>query len=423
MNASTTDWRTASGFSDLIAVHGRVAGWALLASAFALSVWSPIALPMMAFAAVALLLQHRTALRFRRPAPTSFAFWAMVFYALHLVGMAWTADTAFGLFDLEIKAPLLVFPLLLCFLPVEVRVGRKGVLFAMAIGGAASVLLKVLLAVVRIASGTGLSPQQEVFSSAFSTPAHPSYLALYLCVAIAAWVLTDAHKALSRAVGLSVFALLCLGVVLCASKAGWLVLLFLLPTLLALRWKDTAVRNALGLLLVASLGAGGMLVAFSSFARERVVEVWQAVTESEHATTADTSSKVRWVTWAAAWELFKEQPLLGTGTGDIKDELLHYYDVHGATHALELKLNAHQQFLQSAACLGLLGLAAVVCMFVLPIAIAVQRRDALGWIVPVILVGNFMVESMLEVQAGVLFTVFIGTLLPWTGTATDLRRA
>ena len=352
----------------------------------------------------------------------SFAFWAMIYFLLHVVGMAWSTNTAFGLFDLEIKSPLLWFPLLLCFLPMEARVGRKSLLFAVAIGGAVSVLLKVLLAALRIASGSGLSPQQEAFSSAFSVPMHPSYLALYLCVAIAAWVLTDAHRALPRAIGLSVFALLCLGVVLCASKAGWLVLLFLLPSLLALRWKDTAVRNALGLMLVASLAAASALVVFSPFARERVVEVWQAATESEHANTADTSSRVRWVTWAAAWELFKEQPLIGTGTGDIKDELLVYYKEHGATHALDLKLNAHQQFLQSAACLGLLGLVALMAMFVLPLATAVRSRDALGWIIPAILIANFMVESMLEVQAGVLFTGFIGTLLPWTGTATDLRR-
>jgi hypothetical protein len=35
-------------------------------------------------------------------------------YVLHIAGMAWTTNTAFGAFDLQVKAGLLLFPLLFC---------------------------------------------------------------------------------------------------------------------------------------------------------------------------------------------------------------------------------------------------------------------------------------------------------------------
>jgi len=47
--------------------------------------------------------------------------WLLAFYALHLIGLCWSSDTASGLHDLKIKLPLLAVPLALTARPIENR--------------------------------------------------------------------------------------------------------------------------------------------------------------------------------------------------------------------------------------------------------------------------------------------------------------
>ena len=387
-------------------VHGPVAGSLLLFWAFALPLFPDFGGALTLVAMVALIVFHRKEMQLYWPGPSSPSLWAMIFYLLHVVGMAWSTNTGFGLFDLQIKAPLLLIPLALCFLPRDARSGSSALLLMFSLGGALSVLWKAIEAIIRIAQGSALSPAQEIFSSAFATPMHPSYMAMYLCVAIAAWYLTPIHSALPRWVSITVFLLLAAGVVFCASKLGWMVLAVLLPLMIVLRWKQRTVRSVLMATVLVSLGLSAGLLAYSPYARDRVTEMWRAAGEEQHDAQANTSSTVRWHTWQAATDLFKAAPLLGTGTGDIKDELMRLYHDRGITYAEEHRLNAHSQYLQSAACLGIGALVCLMAILVLPIASG-RRVGALMPVAFGIIAANFLVESMLEVQAGVLFLAWL----------------
>ena len=395
-----------SGLQDPRRAHGAVAGSLLLLWAFALPLFPGLAAAFTILAVGAVFVFHRKNLRWKMPSPQSPLFWAMAFYLLHVLGMLWSSNTAFGLFDLQIKAPLFVLPLVLCFLPGSARSGATGMLFLFSIGCAFSVVWKAAMVVLRIVRDPMLTPSQEIFSSAFSSPMHPSYMALYLCVAIAAWYLTPAHRALPRWVSTVVFLWLAVGVVFCASKLGWSVLALLLPSMLLLRWKQKEVRAVLvgAMIVSAALSAG--LLAYSPYARDRVQEMWRAAGEEQHDAQANTSSTVRWHTWQAAIDLFKEHPVIGTGTGDIKDELMRLYNERGITYAQEHRLNAHSQYLQSAACLGIGALVCLILMLSAPMAMG----RAVGAVIPVafgILAANCIVESMMEVQAGVLFVSWL----------------
>nr|MBP7516096.1 O-antigen ligase family protein [Flavobacteriales bacterium] len=143
-------------------------------------------------------------------------------------------------------------------------------------------------------------------------------------------------------------------------------------------------------------------------------EVRRAATEREHDAKAQTSSEVRWLTWDSAWRLFKERPLSGTGTGDIKDELVRDYIAHDFTTAAEHRLNAHDQFLQTAACLGIPGAMLILAMVVVPL-LARGRRDALTTLFLLICAVNWVVESMLEVQAGAVFFAYFASVVLWSG--------
>ncbi|QQR86118.1 MAG: O-antigen ligase family protein [Flavobacteriales bacterium] len=344
----------------------------------------------------------------------------MVFGLLHIIGLAWTSNLGFGLFDLQIKLPLLVLPLLAGFCGAHVRTGRDLLAFVFSLSGALMVLVCTVASVWRIATGSDLSPAQEVFSSYWSLLLHPSYFALYLSLAIAAWCLLPIHTWVPRSWSVGVLALLNLGVVLSASKIGWLLLTPLLVTLVVLVRRNAFVRRTLlGMMAFAAAGVA-VLVMASPYARDRVQEMFRASSEQKHDPNATTSSAVRWLTWGTAWELFKVQPWSGTGTGDIKDELVAVYNAKGYTGAAERRLNAHNQYLQSAACLGVLALAALLAMVLVPLA-AGRARDPLFTLFVLLVALNWLVESMLEVQAGAVFFAVFAVLLLWKDEAPHLR--
>ncbi len=336
--------------------------------------------------------------------------WAALFFLMHVIGMAWSTDIDFGLFDLQIKLPLLLLPALALVLPGLSRSARQAVLTVHTFASAMAVLFCVMAALFRIVGGSALEPAQEIFSSAFSIFLHPTYFALYLSLALAGWVLTPMHSAWPAWLSRSVLLLLCVGVLLCGSKMGWIVLVLLLPTALVLRWNDRSLRRTLLGLLMAFAAALVTLVSTSPYARDRVQEAWRVAVEGNADANAETSSAVRTITWSAAIRLFREAPLWGTGTGDIKNELVRVYDERGQQWAKERRLNAHSQFLQSAACLGVAGLFALLMMVLAPF-LGPFRRDALTVVFVLICALNWSVESMLEVQAGVVWTALMLFLL------------
>ena len=400
----------------LVGVHGLVGSVALLGLAVLLPLWHA-ALPVeILVLVVALILRHRgKGASFDRDLWTTPLPWAIAFYLLHVLGMFWSDDQSFGWSDLGIKAALLVLPALFIWLPRTVRMGRDIVLFAFSVACAMAVVICVAAVVFRLVVGTEFSPEQEVFSSRFALFMHPSYFAWYLSVAIAAWCLLPVQRWVPVAMDRGVLAILCLGVVLCGSKMGWALQLPLLIALLVLRWRDTRVRTSLlGLFAVFVVGVS-VLLGGSSFARDRIQGMWHAMNEQEHAADAHASSEVRWLTWGTAIELFKADPIKGTGTGDIKNELVRVYNEKGYTGASELRLNAHNQFLQSAACLGFVGLLFLSTMLLAPFFGKV-RGDAFTVIFLILAICNWMVESMLEVQAGVIFFSFVAGVMAWYGT-------
>lgn len=371
---------------------------------------------------IALLVHHWRSIR--RPDASVWTAplpWLALYFLLHVLAMAWTEDIDFGLFDLQIKAPLLAVPLVAMLIPVLSCPTRNAALFIGFMVNALAVIICMLAVVVRIAVGSEFEVTQEVFSARFSFLVHPSYFAMYLCLSLAAWVLTPMHTWLPTWYGRFVLLILCIGIVLSGSKLGWIMLALVLPFALVLRWHDRDLRaTLLGMGAISAFGLG-LLIAMSPYARDRVQEAWRTAFAETVVEDAGTSSAVRVITWSAAKELIMADPWTGTGTGDIKNELLRIYAERGQSYALEHRLNAHSQFLQSAACLGILGGMLLVILLFAPL-FGTWRRDPLVLVFLVICALNWSVESMLEVQAGVVWTATM-VLLLFRVRSTDTLRS
>ena len=125
----------------------------------------------------------------------------------------------------------------------------------------------------------------------------------------------------------------------------------------------------------------------------------------------------RLVVWQTSCELAGDNLPFGTGTGDITDELCKRYEEKGYTYILDKRLNCHNQYLQHLVGLGIPGLLALLVFVFLPLWEAIRQKDFAQGMWWVIVVGNLLVESMLETRAGSNFIPLMAALLLLYGRA------
>ena len=70
------------------------------------------------------------------------------------------------------------------------------------------------------------------------------------------------------------------------------------------------------------------------------------------------------------------------------------------------KLNSHNQFLQTTIAIGLPGLIVLLLILGIPLFLFYRQSDFSAVIFVLLIVFNFLFESMLETQAGVIFFSF-----------------
>lgn len=391
--------------------NGAWATGAFIALAFLMPLFPAVLPVVLVTGVVALLVRHRG--QWQRPdLRTCWGTampWAFLLYVWHVLGMAWSTDMDYGAFDLQIKLPLAVLPLVFLLLPHHARQGWSTLFRPFIFGNAAAVLICMVALVYRLLTLPGAEVAQEVFGERFSFLVHPSYFALYLSVALAALYLVPLPGRMATwRTALSV--LLVAGVIGTGSKAGWVGLPVVFGTLMWVCRNDPALRRPLFGMIGAAVVVGALLLVTSAGMRERVAEAWHAVTV-DRAADATTSSEVRKLAWHSAVEVAKANAPWGTGTGDVKNELIAMHARNGYVHLVEGRINAHNEFLQLWAALGLPGLVLCCALVVVPFFHAVRRRNTLAGLFFLLCAWNWSVESMLEVQAGVLFFAFFAFIL------------
>ena len=79
----------------------------------------------------------------RRPLQlTTHTLWSAALYVLYLIGMAWSTNMEYGLFDLQIKLPMLVLPVLFLLRPRDLTTLLAPVGFAYVLGNVVAVLVE-----------------------------------------------------------------------------------------------------------------------------------------------------------------------------------------------------------------------------------------------------------------------------------------
>jgi O-antigen ligase len=250
---------------------------------------------------------------------------------------------------------------------------------------------------------------EHFFYTAFSDLIHTSYFAMYLILAISIvflyyheWFSQQKQYTYISAFFIAVFTIT---IFLCYSKMGIITFFICLPVLIFYRWrsifnfkKAILLFAGVTLLMVVAVklfpGAFNRLNSITSFSMDSIDK------------TSSESTTVRVLIWEQCLSIIKNNFLFGVTVGDANDALYKAYEQNGLTGALEHKLNAHNQYFQTFIGLGMIGFLLLSALTFGQFIKAVLRKNILLLIFSILIVLNFVVESMLQRADGILFFVF-----------------
>ncbi len=338
----------------------------------------------------------KSILRFDNP-----LLWLVGLYLLYCVGMLWTKDLKLGFDDLVIKLPMLVVPVLFLFVPKRMLVRRRLWLYAFAFV-CGLVIFELFLFAKAVIAGGGIS--KTLYNSDYINFYHYTYRTLACNMALVilykmpltrlfAW--SAKRSAIVRFV---LMALLNFFVATMYSRMGF----FLLLVADALIVIDTLfVRKVYG--ETVAMLAIILLTIGLTFSNERFGKRYKTIHELENQ-KKDTKPKAdRPLIYSNALNLIGQNPILGAGTGDVKQVMNDLYKRYGAPYS---QCNAHNQFLQTAIALGCVGLLLLLMIY---FCFALRLFDRGAWLlVSAVLLSAvcMLTESVLERQMGVHLCVF-----------------
>lgn len=328
-------------------------------------------------------------------------------YLYYLIGMSYSENKSFGWNDLGMKLSLFIFPFLLPGEKINLSTNLRWV-FNSFIAGC---LLSSIILIFRACYLYFAKDQNAFFYENFSFYMHPSYLALYFDFAIACLLLggkeVNTFLTYQKIIFISI---LSIAVIMLSSKAGTLgiVMVFLVSFIILAVSRKRA--KFIFLLVLAPVSIYFIMNFFIDPQQNRFKTSEQALSKKGLDRNSTESSTVRLAVWKVATNIIKQHPVFGVGTGDIKDELISAYQQNGIEGALAKRLNAHNQFLQTTIALGILGFLLLAASLAVPLVRAFVFKNWIYVVFLLLIIFNFLFESMLERQDGIIFYAFFNSL-------------
>jgi len=333
---------------------------------------------------------------------------------IYLAGLTHTENMDAGITDVILKFSFLVFPLIFGVMNKDL-IQRKDLFLLLDL----FIFISTSSAIVCLGNATWKFFNNGVpdafFYGELSFLVHPSYYALYLNVALTAIIckLFITNQIINSTLRIFYWISIpfyILFIILLESKAGLLGLFSVIGiAVLYLLIYERKIKEAVRL--------GGISIVFVTliilFLPQTTNRVNAVVESMEEESTASEHSvaETRLYLWKAALNAFKEEPVWGYGTGDVKEELIHQYEIQHNQRALDANYNPHNQFLQTMVANGLIGLIALLILVVYPILLGFFQRRPFLFLLGFLMLINLLVESMFERQAGVMFYAFFNSLL------------
>ena len=334
--------------------------------------------------------------------------WFILFFLAHFIGLIATENFAFAFDDIGMKLSFIVLPLILAFIRTKITVDQVIDLFLAGLFFAC--YLAYIYAIFK-SSYNKENNQWAYFTDIYlAFMMHKSYFATYLVLGANLAIYRFFSKLDWIYILLAV--LFTITTILTFSKAGIIILaLTIIPTTIILSVKLFQYINGL---ILSALSIAVIVVGFvlSEKLQTRFEMMLVAISNTNSTSNLSVeSNNSRIIMWSTSLELIKENPVLGVGTGDVKDELKNRNILRGNLNVANKNLNSHNQYLNTLVQLGIIGGVPLIMIFISSVLTGARNSSYPLIITSIIFAITLLFESFLERQAGVIPITLILLLL------------
>lgn len=337
-------------------------------------------------------------------------------FLIYIAGLLWTSNAHYGKIDLELKIPLVLFPFIFASSSNLVFRGKRVVnIFLTYMAGCFfSTMIFIFNAFNNFLQSNSFD---EFYYTRLAIYQHTTYMSMFLSLALAMalFLLIFRRQMMSRHVQIFVAASIpyfFILVILLSSKAGifCMGLVFALSIFAMLIYGKNKLHALVAFAFIISAFALAKGIFPNSFGR---MEAASKTISNRPLSGRDAieSTAERVLIWDAAYSIIRQNLLFGVGTGDVKDALFAQYDENNFKTGSSKQLNAHNQYLQTFIALGLIGFLILLAGFFWPFWFSLKNNYLIYIAFIFIVAFNFLFESMLERQAGMMFYAFFNTFL------------
>ena len=243
---------------------------------------------------------------------------------------------------------------------------------------------------------------------------HPTYFTMYLNFVVGIIYLNNLKPIknfkLPTNLSLIIISFLSFFILFASSRVGWitniLVHLFFISCML---FKKKISKKAIIYFLI-------LMVPFSTVIyknktiQSRFNEIIHYTFQKIDQKKVQSSTSARKIIWSTSFKLIKEKWITGYGTGQSKKVLQEQFKKDGYDFFFKRNYNSHNQYLQVFIDQGVFGFLLLVFFTFGMLYLSLQQYDFIYALFLVIMILNFMTESILETQSGVIFFAFFNTI-------------
>lgn len=349
-----------------------------------------------------------------------FAQILLLFWLLHLIGVLYSLNWQYGLLDVQQKLSFVIFPIILITFTHSKLFNVNNILKVFLAGSFISAIICLSNAFYNSFSFVSNHlvfnpiPHDAEFDNYFKYTRlafihHPSYLSMYFTFSIAILFKFIKEKKNNLIVILPYIVLIVfftIFIFFLSSRAN--IIALILTLLSGVIWLITnRIKWVLGFGLIGIVGVLGLVLILSFNNGSNFINKFKEdlfFNLNPRKSQFSNAYDMRFYIWQSIPDVMSKNIVFGYGTGDFHNALNQEYTKRNLVSAAQMDYNAHNQFLESLVSLGLVGLVFMLALIAYPTYYLIKRENQfIPILFIVIIVINFLAESMLSRIAGILF--------------------
>jgi hypothetical protein len=360
----------------------------------------------------------------------------ILFVAMQLLALTYAADLQEGWLSIEKKLSLLLVTVAIA--TTAVRFSDKQIRLAFyffaatCLAGAVVCLVYASLNAFRESPGihgigylnssafTALNPEANSKWLFFSYTAlsagvniHPTYFSLYICFSNV-FLLTevlDPQKQIAKAYKIIIISIIIFFTVFIVCLSSRIMIFCMLATYAAIIVHPlvTARKAAVVVACFVMVIILGFINPVSRYRGWQEIGLTTFAIKTNH--QYKTSTEMRVSLWWLGWQSYlATNPIVGAGTGEVKQRMKTTSETYGITNVLET-YDPHNQYLYTLIAHGLIGLIILMLSVLVPLILAWRIKDYLLTAFLFCFALLLLTESALEIQKGIVFFSIVYSLL------------